>query len=62
MKSFFIKTNDKDVAQYLKDQGCKLVEEINGQWTFLNDGSLYYSDSKDKKENKKMVFSNILTV
>lgn len=61
-KMNFIKTRDKGVAKILLDNGFKLLEESGGEWTFLNEGSLKYSDKDEKEVNKKAILTNILTV
>lgn len=59
----FIKTRDKGVATILLDNGYQLLDESNGEWTFLNEGSLKFSDNNENKEiNNKTVLTNILTV
>ena len=54
-KSWFVKTQDKNVADELLAFGFKLVDTTNGTWTFIN--------SQDKPltfDDKKLMYSNTL--
>lgn len=54
-KSWFVKTQDKNVASELLAFGFVLADESNGTWTFIN--------SPEKPltfDNKKIIYSNTL--
>lgn len=54
----FVKTTDKAIADKMKKSGYVLVNEVNNIFTFVNSGTLTFSDD----EKKKVIYSNILCV
>lgn len=56
-KNFFIKTTDVDTAEQLKAEGFQLVSKDGNTFTFLNK-----TPSTFNKDNKKISYSNILTM
>lgn len=51
----FVKTTDENVAKELSAT-LKLINHQNGVWTFVNDGTLKFSD----EDQKKIAYSNKL--
>ena len=56
-KNLFIKTTDADTAEQLKAEGFQLVSKDGNTFTFLNK-----TPSTFNKDNKKISYSNILTM
>lgn len=56
-KNLFIKTTDVDTAEQLKAEGFQLVSKDGNTFTFLNK-----TPSTFNKDNKKISYSNILTM
>ena len=56
-KNLFIKTTDADTAEQLKAEGFQLVSKDGNTFTFLNKSSSTFN-----KDNKKISYSNILTI
>lgn len=52
----FIMTTFEDTAQQLIDEGFQLISKEGNKYTFLN------NNKQIKFDNKKCVFSNILSV
>lgn len=54
MISNFIVTKDKTTAEYLENQGLKLISCLYGEWTFVNnaDVKLTFDKSKVRFTNK----------
>lgn len=48
--SKFVTTTDRETANKLEDEGFVLVNDKNGTWTFLNDGSVKFSHDIDKRK------------
>jgi len=55
-KDLFIKTSDKETADLLVSQGFKLINEINGVFTFANNSKLNFNNTKN------VVYTNIFNV
>ena len=53
----FIRTQDQKVAEVLKEQGMKLVDDKNGFFTFVNDSTLKFSEDVD---TSKIHYTNML--
>ena len=56
-KNLFVKTTDADTAEQLKAEGFQLVSKDGNTFTFLNK-----TPSTFNKDNKKISYSNILTM
>ena len=56
-KNLFIKTTDSDTAEQLKSEGFQLISKDGNTFTFLNK-----TPSAFNKDNKKISYSNILTM
>lgn len=57
----FITTFDEVVANKLKLDGYSLFSEINGQYLFINNGTLKFDENEDASETvKKMHYTNVL--
>lgn len=54
-KAMFVKTQDKDTADNLKNLGFELVDDTNGTWTFMNN-----PDCPLTFDNNKIAYSNML--
>lgn len=54
-KAMFVKTQDKDIADNLKNLGFELVDDTNGTWTFMNN-----PDCPLTFDNNKIAYSNML--
>ena len=59
MKKFIV-TQDSAVASKLIASGVKLISHINGTYTFIN--SLPQKFAFDDADNKKVVYTNILSL
>lgn len=59
MKYNFIRTQDKKVADILKESGLKVIDEKDGFFTFINDQSLKFSNDVD---TSKIHYTNMLCV
>lgn len=59
VKYNFIRTQDQKVAEVLKEQGLKMVDEQNGFFTFINDQTLNFSEDVD---TSKVHFTNMLSI
>lgn len=58
-KMKFIKTSDRDTAQYLRECGyTELTESSSTSYCFVNDGKMVFGDG----ENSKIVYSNVLCI
>jgi hypothetical protein len=57
VKYNFIRTQDQKVAEVLKEQGLKLVDDKNGFFTFVNDKTLKFSEDVD---TSKIHYTNML--
>lgn len=57
MKYNFIRTQDQKVAEVLKEQGLKVIDESNGFFTFINDQTLKFSEDVD---TSKVHYTNML--
>ena len=53
----FIKTQDLKTYEELMGSGFKLVNYVDGTWTFINN-----SDCSLSFDNKKITYSNILCI
>ena len=58
MKNMFIKTQDEETANKLKELGFNVISEGGGMWTFLNDAHIRF----DKDELKKAVYSDRICI
>ena len=56
-KNFFVKTTDAETAEQLKAEGFQLISKEGNTYTFLNK-----TPSTFNKDNKKISYSNILTM
>lgn len=57
----FITTFDEIVANKLKLDGYSLLSEMNGQYLFINNGTLKFSENENVTETiKKMHYTNVL--
>ena len=54
-KALFIKTQDFDTAESMKNNGFKLVDHTDDTWTFVND-----LDCPLTFDNNKITYSNML--
>lgn len=57
VKYNFIRTQDQKVAEVLKEQGLKLVDDKNGFFAFVNDKTLKFSEDVD---TSKIHYTNML--
>lgn len=58
MNQKFIKSNDDETIELLRNLGFQQVNEQNGSVTFINDANLRFSKDLDQS---KLHFTNILT-
>lgn len=56
MGTKFIRTFDKEIAEKLKAAGYVMIDDENKAFTFINAGTLTFSE----EERKKVVYSNVL--
>ena len=56
-KNYFIKTSDKETAEYLRKAGFQELAMENSKWVFINDPS----KAKFSKDDKKLFYTDILT-
>ena len=54
-QAMFIKTQDADTANNLKNNGFELVDYADGTWTFMNN-----PDCLLTFDNNKIIYSNML--
>lgn len=48
MEQNFIKTSDSNTAEKLKNEGFTLLnKDINGFFTFINDGKMLFNDEEE---------------
>lgn len=55
-KKNFITTSDEATAEELKKAGFRLLTKDGNRYTFLNDGSIHFSNIKEKK----VAYTNML--
>lgn len=60
MKQNFIKTSDSETASKMINLGFQKVNEQNGIYTFLNTGTIQFSN--DDIDKKKIQYSNMLSI
>ena len=59
-KMKFIKTSDRDTAQYLRECGyTELTESSSATYCFINDGKMVFGEDEVKS---KLVYSNVLCI
>jgi len=56
MSENFIRTTDEETANMLISQGFQLIEKDNNSWTFLNNGTTKFSNTKN------LMYTNALFV
>ena len=60
MKQNFIKTSDSETASKMINLGFQKIDEQNGIYTFLNTGTIRFSN--DDIDKKKIQYSNMLSI
>ena len=60
MKSKFIVTTSEESAEILEAAGFELISYSTGQWTFLNNGKLQFSNLKKISFTNKINFASRL--
>ena len=56
-EKYFIKTSDKETAEYLRKAGFQELAMENSKWVFVNDPS----KMQFAKDNKNVLYTDILT-
>ena len=60
MKQNFIKTSDSETVSKMINLGFQKIDERNGIYTFLNTGTIQFSN--DDIDKKKIQYSNMLSI
>lgn len=59
-KQKFIYTMDKSIADRLIKQNFTLISDNNGNYIFMNNGTLIFENEEDKNILTKIAYTNVL--